>query len=140
MKNWLVDTSALVALLDEGDPAHDEVAEAFATVRGGLLTTGPIITEAFHLLRYAASGGERLVEFLDATGATIVDVFGLDDLRAMTRLMEKYADRPMDFADASLVFVAEARGDEGVLTLDERGFRTYRFRGNRRFHLLVQDG
>ena len=135
-----MDTSALVALLDNGDPEHERVATVFAEVRGAIYTTGPVLTEAFHLLRYATAGAERLVDVLEATGATIVDVFGLEDLRAMTRLMKKYADQPMDFADASLVWVAESRGEGRVLTLDERGFRTYRFRGTKRFHLVVQDG
>jgi hypothetical protein len=52
--------------------------------------------------------------------------------------MERYADIPMDFADATLVLAAETTGIADVLTLDVRGFSAYRFRSNRRFHLLVQ--
>ena len=46
--------------------------------------------------------------------------------------MDQYADRPMDLADATLVALAEERGDRRMLTLDA-DFQVYRFRGRRRF-------
>ena len=138
MRTWLLDTGPLVAFLDAGDPAHERVVEVFASLRGSFLTTGVVLTEAFYLLRYAATGGERLVDFLDHTGVLVMDVFAMDHLRRVMRLMEKYADAPMDFADASLVLAAEETGYDEILTLDERGFRAFRFRGKRRFHLVVQ--
>jgi len=42
----------------------------------------------------------------------------------------------LDFADATLVLLADELGTGDVVTLDERGFRTYRFRGSRRFNLV----
>jgi predicted nucleic acid-binding protein len=42
----------------------------------------------------------------------------------------------MDFTDATLVLLANDLGTGDILTLDERGFRTYRFRGSRRFNLV----
>ena len=139
MKTWLLDTGPLVAFLDAGDPAHDRAVQVFGSLRGAFITTGAVVTEAFYLLRYAAAGAERLVDFLDGTGATVMDLFALEYLRRVIRLMDKYADHPMDFADASLVLVAEETGHDEILTLDERGFRAFRFRGSRRFHLVVQD-
>ena len=140
MKTWLLDTGALVAFLDAGDAAHDRVVEVFGSLRGAFLTTGAVVTEAFYLLRYAPTGGERLVDFLDETGVVVMDVFGRDHLRRVIRLMDKYVDAPMDFADASLVLAAEETGHDEILTLDERGFRAFRFRGTRRFRLVVQGG
>jgi hypothetical protein len=43
----------------------------------------------------------------------------------------------MDFADATLVLLADELGAGDILTLDQRGFRTYRFRGSRRFNLVA---
>jgi len=43
----------------------------------------------------------------------------------------------MDFADATLVLLADELGAGDILTLDERAFRTYRFRGSRRFNLMI---
>jgi hypothetical protein len=48
-------------------------------------------------------------------------------------LMDKHADTPMDFADATLVLLGEALGVGAVLTLDRRGFSTYRTRTGRAF-------
>lgn len=140
MKTWLLDTGPLVAVLDHGDPSHGRVTRAFASLRGRLVTTGAVLTEAFYLLRFAASGAERMVDFIEATEIEVADVFALDSLRRVISLMTKYSDQPMDFADASLVVMAEERSHEGIMTLDERGFRAYRFRGKRRFNLVIQDG
>lgn len=54
--------------------------------------------------------------------------------------MEKYADTPMDFADATLVLLAEALEVYEVFTLDRRGFSTYRTRERRAFRLVLDTG
>ena len=53
--------------------------------------------------------------------------------------MERYADAPMDYADATLVACADELNCGDILTLDIRGFRTYRYQRNKRFKLLLQD-
>jgi predicted nucleic acid-binding protein len=50
--------------------------------------------------------------------------------------MRKYGDVPMDYADATLVQLAEELGSNVVFTLDRRGFRTYRSRGKTPFVLI----
>lgn len=139
MRTWLVDTGPLVALLGASDPAHRQVAEVFVSLRGRLITTAAVLTEAFYLLRSAPTGAERLVDFIEESGIEVLEVFAVEHLRRIVVLMARYSDQPMDFADATLVLIAEERTHDGILTLDERGFRAYRYRGNRRFHLLVQD-
>jgi predicted nucleic acid-binding protein len=54
--------------------------------------------------------------------------------------MEKFADTPMDFADATLVLLAEAIGVHDVFTLDRRGFSAYRTRKRRGFRLVLDSG
>jgi predicted nucleic acid-binding protein len=49
--------------------------------------------------------------------------------------MEKYEDIPMDFADATLVSLAEEIDLSEILTLDRRGFSTYRMRGKTAFKI-----
>lgn len=51
----------------------------------------------------------------------------------MLALLEKYRDRPMDLADASLVVLAERLGITEILTVDRADFDVYRLSGNRRF-------
>jgi uncharacterized protein len=57
------------------------------------------------------------------------------DLPDLERLMLKYADRPMDFADATLVRLAEREGLATILTVD-RDFEVYRIGGRRAFRVL----
>ena len=52
--------------------------------------------------------------------------------------MSKYADVPMDFPDATLVWIAELSGTDRILTLDRRGFTSFRYQKNRRFKLLLE--
>jgi predicted nucleic acid-binding protein len=70
----------------------------------------------------------------------LLDSFQPAGLRAAAALMHRYADTPMDFADATLVVLAGDLGVHRVLTLDERGFRTYRHGRNQPFRLILQDG
>jgi hypothetical protein len=53
--------------------------------------------------------------------------------------MDRETDRPMDLADASLVALAEERGQRRVFTLDP-GFAVYRFRGRQRFEVVPAPG
>jgi hypothetical protein len=50
--------------------------------------------------------------------------------------MERYADHPMDLADASLVVAAESLGTRRVFTIDRRDFATYRVRRGHRSHAM----
>ena len=40
--------------------------------------------------------------------------------------MEKYADKPMDFADASLVIAAQVLETQRIFTVDRKDFSAYR--------------
>jgi hypothetical protein len=53
----------------------------------------------------------------------------------LQRLMLKYADRPMDFADATLVRLAEREGLSTILTVD-RDFEVYRIGARKTFRVL----
>jgi len=58
------------------------------------------------------------------------------DLLGLEILMARYADRPMDFADATLVHVAEREGLKTILTIDHDDFETYRIGRNAKFRIL----
>jgi predicted nucleic acid-binding protein len=137
----LLDTGPLVALLDRSEPDHDLVQRFMAHFRGPrLVTTGAVITEAFYFLAEVQNGSASLASFLHISGTEVRDVFNPDGLAAAVGLMDKYADTPMDFPDATLVWTAEQTGTDKVLTLDRRGFSTFRFGKNHRFKLLLDRG
>ncbi len=90
-------------------------------------TTLPVLTEAFYLLGQTSVGAQRLMDFVIRGG---LSALALDDtaLARAFELMVQYADLPMDFADASLVAVAEANDLRSVFTIDRRDFDVYRIR------------
>jgi predicted nucleic acid-binding protein len=138
MDVYLLDTGPLVALLDRSEPEHDRVQSFMARLRGArLVTTGAVITEAFYFLSDVRDGPASLSSFLDASATEVRDTFNAEALAGAVRLMNKYADVPMDFPDATLVWVAELSGADRILTLDRRGFSSFRFGKNRRFKLLL---
>ena len=123
----LVDTGPLVALFDAKDQDHGHCRRVLGTLDGELVTTTPVLTEAFHLLSPERQRVSGLMDFIRHGG---VGVLPLDDqgLRRCFELMIRYADLPMDFADASIVSAAEHSRTDKVFTLDRRDFTTYRIR------------
>jgi predicted nucleic acid-binding protein len=138
VKTWLLDAGPLVAYLDARDPAHTAVASCLDEFTGQLATTSAVITEAMHFISGSQAGPIVLAEFVAATGTRVYDLSQSNELLQAALLMQKYGDTPMDFADATLVLLAEGLNVHQILTLDRRGFSTYRTR--RRKHLkLVLD-
>jgi predicted nucleic acid-binding protein len=127
----LVDTGPLVALFDPKDPSHSRCREVLRAIRAPLVTTVPVLTEAFHMLSPGSVGASRLRDFIARGGAT---VWALDakSLQRAFELMEQYADHPMDLADASLIAAGEALATTKVFTIDRQDFRTYRVRRGHR--------
>ena len=80
------------------------------------------------------------MRWIERGGATLVDV-PVVALRAIAERMDKYADLPMDLADASLLWIAEREGVLDVLTLDRRDFGIYRTeRGRMLRDVLEREG
>jgi predicted nucleic acid-binding protein len=127
----LVDTGPFVALFDTKDPSHRRCREALKTFREPLVTTVPVLTEAFHMLSPNSTGADRLRDFIARGGATVWS-FDAATLQRAFALMEQYADRPMDLADASLIVAAEALATTKVFTIDRQDFQTYRIRRGHR--------
>jgi predicted nucleic acid-binding protein len=84
-------------------------------------------------------GPAQLASFIESSALEVHDIFDREALEAAVALIARYADTPMDFADATLVVLAERLHCPEILTLDERGFRTFRYGKKRRFHLVLQD-
>lgn len=131
MITWLVDTGPLVAYLDASDQAHDEVVQRWDGFSGHLATTSAVITEAMHFVSASAEGATNLAELVTASSMEVFDLTQAPELREAAALMKRYADTPMDFADATLVLLAEAIHVYDILTLDRRGFAVFRTRQNR---------
>ena len=132
----LVDTEPLVALFDPPDGQHARCVKSLKEIREPIMTTTPVLTEAFHMLGPASIGSDRLRDFIE-TGGLSVWFFDRHALTRAFELMELYADRPMDLADASLVTAAEGLRTRRVFTIDRNDFETYRVRRGHR-HQSIQ--
>lgn len=129
----LADTGAILALLDEDDRWHHRCAEAFSSIPLPLATSAAALAELFHLLRREEPS---LVWELLRSGAITVLPITDDDLPDLEALMTRYRDRPMDFADATLVHLAKREGLTTVFTIDHNDFETYRIEGRRPFQIV----
>lgn len=131
----LIDTGPIVALLDRDDRYHTLCAEVLRGMRGGLITTWPVVTECFYLLNFSWEVQDSLWEFIERGGMEI----SLPDREMQARcrqLMKQYHDLPMDMADATLVALGESLGLSRIFTLDHKDFSVYRLRGKKRFVLI----
>lgn len=132
---FLLDTGFLVALINSADPDHAVCAQAWETVGGPLVTTEGVLVETAHLLRKRVGAFDVAWKLVKSVGTHIAAPTRPRFDRSL-ELMKTYADVPMDLVDALLVALAEETSITHVLTLDRRGFETYRLNGKRKFTFL----
>jgi predicted nucleic acid-binding protein len=137
LRAWILDTGPLVAYLSAADKSHSHVAARLDAFTGQLFTTSAVIGEAMYLLSSVRRGPALLAEFVAESGIQILDFSQADELAEAARRMEKYADLPMDYADATLVLLAERLRVFEVLTLDRRGFSVFRSSQGKTFSLVL---
>jgi predicted nucleic acid-binding protein len=123
----LVDTGPIVALFNPRDSDHQLCRITLQEIREPLVTTVPVLTEAFHILGPASHGAALVRDFITRGGLTAWHL-NEETLQRAFELMQTYADHPMDLADASLVVAGETLRATTVFTIDRNDFLTYRAR------------
>ena len=131
----LIDTGAILALLDKDDRWHESCVDAFQQLRLPLLTSEAVLTELFHLVGDSRKEMEAAWKFV-RSGALVVGAIDHGELPHLHARMSRDWDRPMDFADATLVYLAKRESLSVILTLDQGDFATYRIEGKRQFRVL----
>ena len=131
----LVDAGPLVALVDADDQHHNPCVAALQSLKAPMSTVWPAFTEAMYLLADLPAAQEALWEMVERGALRFLPLDSADAAR-MRDLMRKYANRPMDLADAALVRVAEREGLRKVFTVDRRDFAVYRIHGRSRFTII----
>ena len=132
----IIDTGPIVALFNKTDNHHNICHKELKAIKTPLVTTMPVLTEAFYLLNFSCYIQDDLWKFIAQGNMQIYNDFDSVKLKKCRYLMKKYHDLPMDFADASLVAVAEAENISTVFTLDHKDFKVYRGRQKKQFKLL----
>lgn len=134
----IADTGFWLALLSRKDTYHRQAAVAFARLQEPLITTWPVMTETCYFLSVRESPSVQ-TQFLDRLISGDFEVYETKTEQAprISYLMKKYIDLPMDFADASLVILAEYLGHGRILSVDQRDFNTYRWKNREPFENLM---
>ena len=132
----LCDAGPLIAIIDADEPDHDACLAAarrarpaprddMAGIHRGDVPTRPSRWD--HRSTGAVESGSHEPPDLADLSTKAVE--------RSAQLMDKYADRPMDLADATLVALAEEQGHRKVFSLDS-DFHIYRIRGRQRFDVV----
>ena len=135
----IADTGFFVALGNQTDQDYPLALQLLDRLNEPLITTYPVITETCYLLLNRVNHAAQC-SFLETIAENMVDVFELNSqhVRRMVELMRRYADLPMDMADASLVVLAESLGHGRILTVDRRDFSIYRWNSQEPFENLFE--
>lgn len=131
----LADTGAILAFLDRQDRWHSRCVEGLASLQLPLATTAAVVAELFHLVGDRPHEVAATWAFLRSGAITVLPIDDRD-VPELEALMERYGDRPMDFADATLVRLAKRESLSTVFTIDHSDFETYRIEGRRRFRIV----
>jgi predicted nucleic acid-binding protein len=135
-RDVLLDAGPLVAVLDQGDPHHRTCVALWPELAERCITTDAVVTEATHLVGRAGAVSLPLELVLAAR----IPVVSLDReaQEHAVRLMRRYGHLPMDYADATLVIIADMIRSSTVFTLDRKGFTAYRRGSGEAFKILPE--
>jgi len=134
VERLIADTGYFVALGRRDDPCHAGAQSFAARFAGQLVTTSPVIVEACHFL--APQSRLELLDWAIAGTSLAITEVPVESYRHLSSTIRKYADRNVDFADASLVWLAESARLHRILTVDRADFTAFRLKNGRRFELI----
>lgn len=134
----IADTGFFLALTSRKDRHHRRAVSRLGDLAEPLVTTRPVVTETCHLLCTRLGAAAQAVFLNDlARGAAELSELDPAALPRLSELTARYADLPMDLADASLVLLAEQLGHGRILSTDRRDFQTYRWKQHEPFENLL---
>ncbi len=131
----LMDTGPWVALIDRSESRHGECVEWLRRFEGEIFTSEAVLTEVLYLLNFSSSAQSAALDFV-LSGAIILVPSSLGSLKMAKKFMKKYEDLPMDFADATIVCLAQDLAIRHVVTFDKKHFSIYRVSGRRSFIII----
>lgn len=133
----LLDTGPLVAAFrrpEDKDPFTPWAARLIRSLPYPLFTCDAVLTEAAHFLH----SSDQLLQAVER--GLLVSRFDLQATAPRLReLMKKYADQPMDLADACLVAMSEQTKDCKIVTIDRADFTVYRRHAREAIPLVLPD-
>ena len=131
----ILDTGPWVALIDRSESRHAECVQWLKNFSGSLYSTEAVLTEVLYLLNFSIIAQCAALDFVLKSIVEIVPV-NTKSLKKIKNLMKKYADLPMDFADATIVCLATETGMQNIVTLDSKDFAIYRLPKKKSFTIM----
>ena len=131
----IIDTGPWVALIDRSETRHAESVQWLKNFSGGLYSTEAVLTEVLYLLNFSISAQCAALDFVLESVVEIVPA-NTKSLQTAKNLMKKYADLPMDFADATLVCLATETRIQNIVTFDRKDFAIYKFPKKQSFTIM----
>jgi predicted nucleic acid-binding protein len=125
----LIDAGPLIALFDSSDKFHERIISFLRNQSFRFVTTLPVLTEVSYMLNFSVNAQIDFFQWVMLKGLTLIDI-AQADIPRIIELTKKYRDLPIDFADATLVVVAEKTGIHSIISIDS-DFDIYRLPGKR---------
>lgn len=133
----IVDTSALLAYFRIDEPDHAAVTEVLEAANEPLVVPPYVIAELDYLIARRLGVRAEIAALRElAAGAWELAAVTLDDLAAITKVIERYADQEIGAADASIVVLARRYATRTIATLDRRHFDVVRPLDGGRFRVV----
>ena len=120
----LIDTGPLIALFDRDDKYHTSILEFIKNTNYRFISTPAVLTETMYMLDFNVAVELSFLEWIMKEGVIIHEI-KQSNIKRVIDLTRKYSDRPMDFADATLVIAAEERGIRQIISIDSDIYRLY---------------
>lgn len=134
MNPVILDTGPLVAWFCPRDEHHAWARHTFTQLTPGTIICEAVLAEVCHLVAKDGIARGKVLEFVERGGVVTASMAG--ELPLLRELLDRYADAPMDFADACVVRLAELHADSAVCTTDGH-FRFFRKHGRETISLLA---
>jgi predicted nucleic acid-binding protein len=123
----LVDAGPLIALFDRSDAYHEKIVSFIREIPCRFVSTLAVLMEVSHMLNFSVKAQIDFFEWVLRRGLSL-ETIDQNDISRVISLTKKYADLPMDFADATLVVAAEKTGIRQIVSIDS-DFDVYRLPG-----------
>lgn len=129
------DTGPWVALIDRSESEHLKCLQWFKGFSGNLYSTEAVFTEVLYLLNFSIIAQKAAFDFVLENIVKIIPQ-DAESLAQAKQLMTKYSDLPMDYADATLVALAQDTEISTIATLDRKDFSIYRLSAAKQFTIV----
>jgi hypothetical protein len=131
----ILDTGPWVALIDRSESRYTECVQWLKNFSGRLYSTEAVLTEVLYILNFSITAQCAALDFVLESVVEIVPS-NTESLKKTKNLMKKYADLPMDFADATIVCLATQTGMQNIVTFDKKDFAIYKLPKKKSFTIM----